>query len=80
MLSRNITRFGIQKDAILVSLLFASAAMFGSAVYAEYRYNTAVFDIGEGVHKLIRHSMVGDIKEPFAIEPETPRCPLVSIP
>ena len=66
MLSRNITRFGIQKDAILVSLLFASAAMFGSAVYAEYRYNTAVFDIGEGVHKRIRHTMVGDIKEPFA--------------
>ncbi|AHA54827.1 hypothetical protein EhV222 [Emiliania huxleyi virus 86] len=66
MLSRNITRFGIQKDAILVSLLFASAAMFGSAVYAEYRYNTAVYDIGEGVHKRIRHTMVGDIKEPFA--------------
>ncbi|AET42384.1 hypothetical protein EXVG_00424 [Emiliania huxleyi virus 202] len=66
MLSRNPARFGIQKDAILLTLLFASLAMFGSVLYAEYRYQTAVFDIGDGVHKRIRHSMVGDIKEPFA--------------
>ena len=66
MLSRNTARFGIQKDAILLTLLFASLAMFGSVLYAEYRYQTAVFEIGEGVHKRIRHSMVGTIKEPFA--------------
>lgn len=68
MLSRNSSRFGIYQDSIVLSLFYASIVLFTSVVYAENRYQFGEYDIEDNprTHLRIRHTMKGDIKEPFA--------------
>ena len=64
MLSRNIERFGIQHDALLICFLLENVAVFGCAIYSEYRYNTEEHILSG--HFAILYKFYGDIKEPFA--------------
>ena len=68
MLSRNSSRFGIYQDSIVLSLFYASIVLFTSVVYAENRYQFAEYDLNDNprTHLRIRHTMKGDIREPFA--------------